>query len=345
MVSAWIYDEQEGVDQREPHQFTPNQSVPLSTLAAIGVLYWKIDPAGCEEDPHKGELGRIRKERHYKNHDIITVSPAKLPNYEEKIKSFFEEHLHEDEEIRFVLDGTGYFDVRNDVDAKWIRIAVESGDMIVLPAGMYHRFTLDTRDYIKVIRLFQDAPKWEAINRGDKADATPARKQYLDFSEAIPIKADKLYVGSSTLQGPNGESFILSEKGAQGYANYPHMRAVNGMLYVSGISSRRSDNTHVGATQREDGSWDLDAKLQTAAVLDNIAAILAQAGAGLQHVVDATVFLVDMSDYKGMNDAYNAYFPVAAQGPTRTTVAVKQLPHPNLLVEIKVVAVDPRANK
>eukprot|EP00122_Pirum_gemmata_P016157 Pgem_evm1s15098 len=51
--------------------------------------------------------------------------------------------------------------------------------------------------------------------------------------------------------GINGEAFILSTN-AQGYANYPHMRKVNGMLYVSGISSRRPDNTHVGAVKNED---------------------------------------------------------------------------------------------
>ncbi|KAG0578258.1 hypothetical protein KC19_4G009800 [Ceratodon purpureus] len=59
------------------------------------------------------------------------------------------EHLHDHEEIRFILDGVGYEDVR-DFDGSWIRIEIKKGDLIVLPPGMYHRFTLDEDQYLKV---------------------------------------------------------------------------------------------------------------------------------------------------------------------------------------------------
>uniref|UniRef100_A0A8C3D143 Acireductone dioxygenase n=1 Tax=Cairina moschata TaxID=8855 RepID=A0A8C3D143_CAIMO len=138
MVEAWYMDESQE-DQRAPHRLQPNRAVSLEQLRLLGVTYRKLDADNYETDPC---LKEIRKAENYSWMDIITIHKDKLPNYEEKIKTFYEEHLHLDDEIRYILDGSGYFDVR-DKDDKWIRISMEKGDMITLPAGIYHRFTLD----------------------------------------------------------------------------------------------------------------------------------------------------------------------------------------------------------
>ncbi|KAI9334583.1 Endoribonuclease L-PSP/chorismate mutase-like protein [Obelidium mucronatum] len=133
---------------------------------------------------------------------------------------------------------------------------------------------------------------------------------------------------------PNGEPFLLKDR-AGGLANYPHARKAGGLIFVSGISSRRADNTWEGVIEHADGTWTLDIKEQTRAF------ILKAAGASLENLVDLTVFLVDMKDYKEFNEVYNTFFPVPEKGPSRTTVAVKQLPNPRLLIEIKATALSP----
>jgi 2-aminomuconate deaminase len=135
------------------------------------------------------------------------------------------------------------------------------------------------------------------------------------------------------------ESKVIKDK-AQPLGNYPHVRRVRDFIYVSGTSSRRKDNTHVGAIQNANGKWDLDIKAQTQAVIENIDSLLKSIGADLSKVVDITTFLVDMKDFKGYNEIYGTFFNHET-GPTRTTVAVHQLPHPNLLIEIKAVAYMP----
>lgn len=188
MVQAWYYNETKD-DQREEHKHEPVRPVELATLAALGVNYWRLDPAKHESDP---ELQRIRDERGYSYQDIITVSKDKLPGYEEKIKSFFEEHMHSDEEVRYILEGTGYFDVRDRED-RWIRIALGAGDAISLPAGVYHRFTLDTKNYIKAMRLFVGEPVWTPLNRPQ--DDHDVRKAYLSSLAAT---------GAETAAGAGG---------------------------------------------------------------------------------------------------------------------------------------------
>lgn len=117
---------------------------------------------------------------------------------------------------------------------------------------------------------------------------------------------------------------------------YPHIKKVGDFLYVSGTSSRRSDNTFAGVEVDEMGTTNLDVREQTKAVLENIDSILKTEGSSLADVIDVTSFLVNMNDFGGYNEVYGSFFDY--NGPTRTTVAVHQLPHPHLLIEIKAVA-------
>ena len=126
---------------------------------------------------------------------------------------------------------------------------------------------------------------------------------------------------------------IVTPRGA-----YPHVKQVGDFIFVSGTSSRRPDNTIAGVDIIDDmGTKRLNAEVQTREVLKNIEGNLAKVGATLKDVVDVTSFLVNMNDFAGYNKAYGEFFDKET-GPTRTTVAVHQLPHPHLVVEIKAMA-------
>ena len=136
------------------------------------------------------------------------------------------------------------------------------------------------------------------------------------------------------------EAIILGDRAAP-LASYPHARRVGDLLFLCGTSSRRPDNTHDGVTIHPDGTVEKDIAAQTRAVIENMRVILQAAGADLDALVDMTTFLVDMADFAGYNAVYNEYFD-AHTGPARTTVAVSELPHPNLLIEMKGIASVPR---
>lgn len=125
-------------DCRLPHD--SGEELPLTYLSALGALYYALPPSTPSS---AAKVEDIAKTRNHANRDEITVSPDAMgAAYDEKIRLFYDEHIHEDEEIRYILKGTGYFDVR-DQDDRWVRIRAEPGDLLILPAGIYHRFTVD----------------------------------------------------------------------------------------------------------------------------------------------------------------------------------------------------------
>lgn len=129
---------------------------------------------------------------------------------------------------------------------------------------------------------------------------------------------------------------ILKDKATPRGA-YSHIRQAGDFYFVSGTSSRRKDNTIAGAHEVDQmGTMNLDIREQTRTVITNIEDILKSKGLNLNNIVEVSSFLVDMNDFAGYNEIFKEYFQEIK--PSRTTVAVHQLPHPHLLVEIKVVA-------
>jgi len=182
---AW-YIPAEVADQKAENRLEPNEPVGEEALGALGIMYWKLNPdadtypvKAVPWDPKEAkdqELAAIRDERGYSYADIITVHPDHLPGFDEKVKAFFEEHIHDAEEIRYILGGSGYFDVR-DTEDRWVRIHIKAGDLMTLPEGIYHRFTCDSDDYIHAMRLFIGQPVWTPFNRPQEQH--PSRQSYV----------------------------------------------------------------------------------------------------------------------------------------------------------------------
>ena len=124
---------------------------------------------------------------------------------------------------------------------------------------------------------------------------------------------------------------------------YPHLKRAGDFVYVSGTSARRQDNTIAGAAVDAMGTAALDIRVQTRAVIETIREMLAAVGAQLSDLVQVTAYLVNMNDFGGYNEVYGEFFD--SSGPARTTVAVHQLPHPHILIEIQAVAYVPQGGQ
>jgi 2-aminomuconate deaminase len=124
---------------------------------------------------------------------------------------------------------------------------------------------------------------------------------------------------------------------------YPHLKRAGDFVYVSGTSARRQDNTIAGATVDAMGTTALDIRVQTRAVIETIREMIAAVGAQLPDLVQVTAYLVNMNDFGGYNEVYGEFFD--SSGPARTTVAVHQLPHPHILIEIQAVAYVPQGGQ
>lgn len=138
----------------------PKDEIGVGKLNAEGIFYVQLP---TELYAYAEPLAALCAERGYIAQDQVHLS-ATTPNLEPLLNKFFSEHLHTDEEIRFVLEGEGIFDLR-DVDDRWMRVHVVPGDLIIVPPNKYHRFALTDARLITCKRLFQNQDGWAAIHR------------------------------------------------------------------------------------------------------------------------------------------------------------------------------------
>ncbi|KAJ7528503.1 hypothetical protein O6H91_15G005900 [Diphasiastrum complanatum] len=171
-IEAWEYNPSDE-DQRLPHKYPSNRPVALRHIHELGVLTWKLDVNNWENN---SVLNKIKEDRGYNYSEVATVAREVMEDFESKVQDYFQEHMHSQEEIRLILDGAGFWDIR-DYDDSWIRFRVERGDLVVLPPGMCHRFTLDVNDYIKALLLYTELP---SRTQHERDEDSAARKLYVE---------------------------------------------------------------------------------------------------------------------------------------------------------------------
>ncbi len=117
---------------------------------------------------------------------------------------------------------------------------------------------------------------------------------------------------------------------------YARWRRVGDLVFIAGVSARLP-NGEIDGVLRDGDTVRYDVAAQTRRVLQTIDALVQEAGgAGLADCVDMQAFLVNAEDFSTFNQAYGAFFD--GEAPTRTTVVVRALPHPDMVVEIKAIA-------
>ena len=136
------------------------ETIDGNGLEANGVIYRQLPLEGAAA---QATLDELRERRGYATQDEVQLSPA-TPNLDAICAKFADEHLHEDDEVRFVLEGEGVFEIRSN-DDRWMRVLVEPGDLLVVPKGKYHRFALTERKQIRCVRLFKDPAGWVPVYR------------------------------------------------------------------------------------------------------------------------------------------------------------------------------------
>ena len=135
----------------------------------------------------------------------------------------------------------------------------------------------------------------------------------------------------------NGEKFN-SKRAPQAVGLYPHARKVGGLLFLSGVGPRVSNEKDIPGVELDKNgkSESYDIEKQCHSVFKNIRYIIEDAGSSWNNIVDVQVFLTNMKDdFSTYNKIYAEYFK--DNQPCRTTIEIKALPTP-IAIELKIIA-------
>lgn len=144
----------------------PASAIATDDLAKQGVRSWSV-PA--DESVRTNTIETIKREHGYVDQDFVELTPD-TPNLDTICAKFDKEHFHTEDEVRFVVEGEGIFDVR-DAGDRWMRIEVKEGDILLIPARTHHRFLLTDAKRIRCMRLFASHDGWAPIYRSEASVA------------------------------------------------------------------------------------------------------------------------------------------------------------------------------
>lgn len=169
MALVRIPDEQRTID---------NAADVTAFLATVGIEYERAvpdvalapgAPAAEVLAAYRTKIEELNAKGGYVTADVIDVFPD-TPNLDAMLKKFSSEHWHDEDEVRFIIEGRGLFHI-HPPEGSVFAIEVEAGDLIRVPRGTHHWFDLCTDRRIRAIRLFQDQSGWTPHYTNSGADS------------------------------------------------------------------------------------------------------------------------------------------------------------------------------
>ena len=183
MTSLTVYS-----DSNPSQVFVNTQEVETiaSTLARVGIDFerWTADAVlgrdASSDDilaAYQTEIDRLKAERGYNTVDVIRITPDN-PARDAMRAKFIEEHIHDEDEVRFFVEGSGAFYLH--IEDKVYRVVGTAGDLLSVPTGTLHWFDMGPEPFFTAIRLFVSADGWVA-----KFTGNPISQSVPRFSEAV----------------------------------------------------------------------------------------------------------------------------------------------------------------